>query len=78
LKDKLDEAHRYDLAVIVDIYIPTYSTSHNLYEDEDDNMLLKQKVRDLVYQHKDHPALLIWNLGNEVNYPLVFRQERFY
>jgi len=77
LKNKLDEAHRYGLAVIVDIYIPSYSTSYNLYQDENENRSLKQDVRDLVYQHKDHPALLIWNLGNELNYPLVFRKNDF-
>ncbi|MCC5941173.1 MAG: hypothetical protein JJU37_06475 [Balneolaceae bacterium] len=77
LKAKLDEAHNYGLAVIVDIYIPPYSTSYNLYADEDENVLLKQDVRDLVYQYKDHPALLIWNLGNELNYPLVFRKNDF-
>jgi len=25
----------------------------------------------LVIKHRNHPALLMWNLGNEVNYPLV-------
>lgn len=77
LKEKLDEAHKNDLAVIVDIPIPAYSKSYNLYEDEKENAALKQKVRDLVHQHKDHPALLIWNLGNEINYPLVFKKNDF-
>ena len=77
LKDKLDEAHKYNLAVIVDIYLPAYNRTYNLYDDEDENLVLKQEIRDLVYQHKDHPALLIWNLGNEINYPLVFRKNDF-
>lgn len=77
LQEKLDEAHRHNLAVIVDIYIPSYSKAYNLYEDEKENEILKQEIRDLVHQHKDHPALLIWNLGNEINYPLVFRKNDF-
>jgi hypothetical protein len=77
LEDKLDEAHKNNLAVIVDIYLPAYSKAYNLYDDEEVNENLKQKIRDLVYQHKDHPALLIWNLGNEINYPFVFRKNDF-
>ena len=77
LQYKLDEAHRHGLAVIVDIYVPYYSTKYDLYEDEDENLILKQEIRDLVYEHKDHPALLIWNLGNEINYPLVLRKNDF-
>lgn len=77
LKDKLDEAHKYDLAVIVDIYLPRYNKSYNLYDDEKENAILKQEIKDLVHQHKDHPALLIWNLGNEINYPFVFKKNDF-
>lgn len=77
LEDKLDEAYKYDLAVIVDIPIPEYSKLYNLYDDEDENAILKQEIKDLVHQHKDHPALLVWNLGNEVNYPFVFKKNDF-
>lgn len=77
LKNKLDEAHEYNLAVIVEIYLPAYNKSYYSYDDEDENLMLIQKVRDLVYEHKDHPALLIWNLGNEINYPVVIRKNNF-
>jgi len=77
LKDKLDEAHKYNLAVIVDIPLPRYNKSYYPYDNEDENAILKQEIKELVHQHKDHPALLIWNLGNEINYPFVFRKNDF-
>ena len=77
LQDKLDEAYKYNLAVIVDIYLPRYNKTYNSYDDENENAVLKQEIKALVNQHKDHPALLIWNLGNEVNYPFVFRKNDF-
>ena len=76
LLHKLDEAHKYNLAVIVDIYLPAYK-SYYLYDDEKENDILKQQIIDLVQNHKDHPALLIWNLGNEINYPFVLRKNDF-
>ena len=77
LENKLDEAHKHNLAVIVDIPLPRYNETYNLYDDEDENAILKQEIKELVQQHKNHPALLIWNLGNEINYPFVFRKNDF-
>ncbi|MCH8557349.1 MAG: hypothetical protein LAT84_06000 [Balneolia bacterium] len=74
--EKLDEAHRHNLAVIVDIWLPYYSTEYDMYAG-DVVETLRQEIADLVNEHKDHPALLIWNLGNEINYPLVFRKNSF-
>lgn len=70
LQINLDQAWKYGLAVILDIPIPPYSK--NSYMDENENMVLKQKVRDLIINYKNHPALLMWNLGNEVNYPKIY------
>ncbi len=77
LKQKLDEAHQHNLAVIVDFYIPSYLKSYYFYDDEAANDSLKRSIRDVVTEHKDHPALLIWNLGNEINYPVVLRKNDF-
>ncbi len=73
----LDEALKYDLAVIVDIPIPKYYRDIDLYSNEKEYAILKLKVKNLVRKHKDHPALLMWNLGNELSYPLVFRNNKF-
>lgn len=67
LRNKLDEAFKNNLSVIVDIPIPAYSIYN--YSNDEENRNLKQKVKNLVQKNKNHPALLIWNLGNEINYP---------
>ncbi len=77
LQKKLDKAHKHNLAVIVDIPIPAYNKLYNFYDDEDDITALKKEIKELVNQHKDHPALLIWNLGNEINYPFVLKKNDF-
>lgn len=69
IQSRLDEALKHGLAVIVDIPVPPYSRYN--YLDEEENRILKQKVKELVQKNRDHPALLMWNLGNEVNYPKV-------
>lgn len=77
LKEKLNEAHRHGLAVIVDLYIPRFSPIYNPYEQEEEVQRLTKQVMELVSEHKDHPALLMWNLGNELNYPLTLRKNDF-
>lgn len=69
LQNNLDEAFKYGLAVIVDIPIPPYSRFN--YLDEEENRILKQKIRELIQKNRNHSALLMWNLGNEVNYPKI-------
>jgi hypothetical protein len=69
LQSNLDEAAKYGLAVIVDIPIPEYNRQN--YLNEVDNKVLIEKIKVLVTKYKNHTALLIWNLGNELNYPKV-------
>lgn len=77
LGDFLDKAHRLNLAVIVDIPIPRYHKSYNIYQNKEYCSNLKKEVKKLVIRHKDHPALLLWNLGNEVEYPFIFGNRDF-
>lgn len=77
LSNVLDEAERYGLAVIADIPLPKYDRQSNLYLNETNNTLLKQKIKALVKKHRNHPALLMWNLGNELSYPFVFWKNNF-
>ncbi len=73
----LDEAQKYNLAVIVDIPIPAYSDKYDYYSNPHINYSLKQRIVSIVRKHRDHPALLLWNLGNELNYPPVFWKNNF-
>jgi hypothetical protein len=71
----LDEAHKHELAVIIDIPLPRARKDY--YASETANRLIKEKVRALVRKNKDHPALLMWNLGNELYYPFALRKNNF-
>ncbi|WP_053992568.1 glycoside hydrolase family 2 TIM barrel-domain containing protein [Mangrovimonas sp. TPBH4] len=73
----LDEALKYDIAVILDIPLPDYNRYAWAYEDNSKIELMKTRIRDYVMEHKDHPALLMWNLGNELMFPFNFGNNEF-
>ncbi|APG61197.1 glycoside hydrolase family 2 TIM barrel-domain containing protein [Christiangramia salexigens] len=66
----LQNAERLDLAVIADIPLPQ---AHDIefYSDQKKFDSLKTEVLQIVNRFKDHPALLYWNLGNELMYPTL-------
>ncbi|MEM7610688.1 MAG: glycoside hydrolase family 2 TIM barrel-domain containing protein [Pseudomonadota bacterium] len=65
IEDRLDEAHDHGLTVAVGIWLGherhgfDYSNRAQVDEQLD-------RVRKLVLQHKDHPAVLLWSVGNEM------------
>ncbi len=65
-KDILDEAQKLGLTVTVGLWVAQERHGFD-YNDGDavDEQLRKFKV--IVEQLKDHPALLLWGIGNEVN-----------
>lgn len=77
LQSVLDEAENHGLAVIVDIPLPKYDEQFPEYDDDAKNEELKLKVKYLVQKFRDHPALLFWNLGNEVRYPVKLFPNKF-
>ena len=66
LQSNLDEALKYGLAVVVNVPIPVYSYGYTWNDDE--SRALGNKIKTLVEKHKNHEALLMWNMGNEI-YP---------
>jgi hypothetical protein len=66
LQEILDSAQALDLTVIVGIYVPPLKHGFD-YSDKKACRQLKQQIRKQVLEYKDHPALLLWGLGNEVN-----------
>ncbi len=60
----LDHAQSYGMTVMLGIWL-----SHKPldYLDEDYKSRKIQEVQRLLDNHKNHPALLMWSLGNEIN-----------
>ncbi|MDP2089439.1 MAG: glycoside hydrolase family 2 TIM barrel-domain containing protein [Flavobacteriaceae bacterium] len=65
-KEVLDEAHKYGLMVMMGIEVAR--ERHGF--DYDDSTAVQNQLADIkqqVMELKDHPALLIWGIGNELN-----------
>jgi hypothetical protein len=50
-----------------------FHTDAAFYEDEEEFTKMKARIERVVRVHKDHPALLYWNLGNELYYPYFYK-----
>lgn len=64
----LDEAHAHNLAVIVGLSLPPSLYLARFYKD---TAKVKAAYRDfsrVIDRYKDHPALLMWCLGNELGF----------
>ncbi len=74
-KDKLDAAHRHGLTVA--LCLPVVSERFGF--DYNNPVLVKEQrefIETIVERYKDHPALLAWIIGNELNYNM--RNHRVY
>ncbi|MEP6262389.1 MAG: glycoside hydrolase family 2 TIM barrel-domain containing protein [Gillisia sp.] len=78
LSTTLDKAAELGLAAVVDIPMPKFNNAAMYYEDEALFRLIKANVERVVKKHKDHPALLYWNLGNELYYPYFYTRTVFF
>ncbi|MCW8107850.1 hypothetical protein OPS25_04980 [Alteromonas ponticola] len=65
-KNLLDKAHRNDLAVMLGISIGHERHGFD-YSDRQAVQEQFERVKDEVLKFKDHPALLAWGIGNEVD-----------
>ncbi len=68
LRKKLDEAQKHGLTVTAGIWLGQVRQGFD-WSDAASLVQQRQKVREVVEQHKDHPALLVWSLGNEMEDP---------
>ncbi|GAB3539860.1 glycoside hydrolase family 2 TIM barrel-domain containing protein [Pontibacter brevis] len=62
----LDEAHANGLTVTLGLWMERENEGFNYYDKKLVTQQL-EKLREIVLQYKDHPALLMWGVGNEVN-----------
>jgi hypothetical protein len=62
----LDEAHELGLTVNLGIWVTRQKEGFSFYN----NKLLEEefkRIRHIVMRYKDHPALLMWSIGNEMS-----------
>ncbi len=67
LASLLDEAHKHNLAVTVGIWLRHEGDEGNF--SYDNPQMVKDQlelVRQAVLRYKDHPAVLMWGIGNEM------------
>ena len=76
LEHKINEAQKYHLEVIVDLPIYRFSNTYNPYLNDSITSSLKENIIIMVRKYKNHPAILMWNLGNEIQYPSVINKNR--
>ena len=65
LEPLLDEAHALGLTVTVGIWLGHERHGFD-YDDPEQVAEQEQRVRETVLRYKDHPAVLIWGIGNEM------------
>ena len=63
--DILDEAHRHGLTVTVGIWLGHERHGFD-YSDPQQVAAQLERAREAVLAHRDHPALLMWGIGNEM------------
>ncbi len=65
-QQKLDKAHANGLMVILGLDVARERHGFD-YDDEEAVQQQLENLRQDVIQYKDHPALLAWGIGNELN-----------
>jgi hypothetical protein len=63
----LDQAGREGLTVLVNLPMKMEWADKFDYDDEEAVRRQFEQVREIVVQHKDHPAVLMWSIGNELS-----------
>jgi hypothetical protein len=68
LGEELDQAHKLGLTVTAGIWLGQVRQGFD-WSDADSLIKQREVVRQAVLKYKDHPALLMWALGNEMEDP---------
>lgn len=74
----LDEAAANNLAVIAGFYVPESKYLDYFYRNQQKVDSQYAAFRQLVRRYRSHPALLMWCLGNEVDFPFKAKYNKFY
>lgn len=69
LGEQLDQAQKLGLTVTAGIWLGQVRQGFD-WSDADSLIRQRELIREVVGRHKDHPALLAWALGNEMEDPV--------
>ena len=78
LQTVLDDAAAHDIAVMVGIPLPESEYSRYTYDKPEVANKQFSDIRRLVNKYKDHPALLMWCVGNELDFSPNIKHLPFY
>lgn len=65
IDDLLDQAHSLEMTVAVGIWLGHERHGFD-YDDAEQVAAQKQRARQYILRFKDHPAVLLWGIGNEM------------
>lgn len=74
----LEEARRNNLAVIAGLPMPTSGWLEEFYKDTAKVNAQYRAFKKIIQRYKHHPALLMWSVGNELNFPYRLKYRPFY
>ena len=78
LQSKLDKVQKVGMVAVVDIPIPRYdSQNDHFYTNKDKVTDHANIIKAFIEKYKDHPAVLYWILGNEIQYPELKGNKNF-
>lgn len=77
LAQVLDSAQRNDLAVIVGLPIPN-SGDISFYNNPQITQTRYRAIQSVIRRFRNHPAVLMWCLGNELDFPYKWTYGDFY
>ncbi|WP_170934667.1 glycoside hydrolase family 2 TIM barrel-domain containing protein [Hymenobacter gelipurpurascens] len=63
--DRINEAHRHGLTVMLGLWLEPESKLDYFNKEEVNRQ--KERLRQQVLRYRNHPALLAWNIGNELD-----------
>lgn len=78
LEKVLEDADRYDLAVVAGLYMPVISRPEVFYDDTLQVNAQFIRYKAVIKKYKKHKSLLFWCLGNELVFPFNPRYNSFY
>lgn len=78
LKDILDSASHYQIAVVVGLPMLSSEYVDGFYNDDIKTKRFEKDILTIVNKFKNHPSVLFWCLGNELVFPNRPKYNKFY